>query len=302
MTTFAPKAIENSLDPERKARLKELTSTPLIGMPSIMVWLATVTIYLSSMTAAVMGVIPLWAGLIINSTIGYLTFTIIHDSLHRSLSSSARLNEFLGQTAVFMITPYVDLRMFRWGHILHHRFTSGKKDPDYILHGAWWTLPFRWMAIDALYLVHALRQGDKVSAKYMKSSMLMAAFTLSAAAILTWMGYGLEVLMLWFIPSRLIFLSLGFSFFWLPHVPHDTTQEENFTKATTVRLGMEWLMAPLLQNHHVHLIHHLYPGTPFYNNAKVWKLIEPELRQRDLAIQHGAAIHPTIYTAPGQAA
>lgn len=297
MTTFVPKQIENSLDAQRKARLKQLTNSPLFPVPSILTWAATVAIYLASIAAAVSGVIPLWVGLLINSAIGYLTFTIVHDSLHRSLSSNPRLNDLLGQTAVFMITPYVDLRMFRWGHVLHHRFTSGKKDPDYILHGAWWSLPFRWMAIDALYLVHALRHGDKVSAKYLKSSALMAAGTISAAALLTWLGYGLEVLMLWFIPSRIIFLSLGFSFFWLPHVPHDTTQEENFTKATTVRVGMEWLMAPLLQNHHVHLIHHLYPGTPFYNNAKVWKLIEPELRQRDLAIQHGAAIHPKIYPA-----
>ena len=86
------------------------------------------------------------------------------------------------------------------------------------------------------------------------------------------------------------------------HYQTDEARYENFTKATTVRLGMEWLMAPLLQNHHVHLIHHLYPGTPFYNNGKVWRLIEPELRQRDLAIQHGAAIHPTIYPAPADKA
>ena len=299
MSTYnAPAEILASLDPERRVLLKSLTKAPSVAWPTVVTWVLMTVIYLGSTAMAAMGEIPLWAGMLINSAIGYLTFTVIHDSLHRSITTRTRLNDFIGQSAVFMITPYVDLRMFRWGHILHHRFTSAVEDPDYILHGTWWTLPFRWMNIDAIYLLHALRHGDRVSGKYMKSSIRMAVGTLTAAAVLTWYGYGLQVLMLWFIPSRLIFLFLGFSFFWLPHVPHDTTQEENFTRATTIRLGMEWLMAPLLQNHHVHLIHHLYPGTPFYNNGKVWRLIEPELRRHDLAIQHGTAIRPTLYPAP----
>ncbi|WP_420467553.1 fatty acid desaturase [Panacagrimonas sp.] len=297
MAVYVPAQIAASLDPQRGAQLKSLTSAPPVAWPTVLTSALMTAIYIASIVLAVQGHIPLWVGMLVNGAIGYLTFTVVHDALHRSISTNTRLNDVIGQSAVLMITPYVDLRLFRWGHVLHHRFTSGTKDPDYILHGAWWTLPFRWMAIDALYLVHALRQGDKISAKYLKSSMAMAVLTFSVAGVLTWMGYGWEVLMLWFIPSRLIFLALGFSFFWLPHVPHDTTQEENFTKATTVRPGMEWLMAPLLQNHHVHLIHHLYPGTPFYNNAKVWKLIEPELRARDLAIQHGFAINPVIYAA-----
>jgi beta-carotene hydroxylase len=101
--------------------------------------------------------------------------------------------------------------------------------------------------------------------------------------------------MLWFIPSRLIFLGLGFSFFWLPHLPHDTVQDDNFTRATTLRLGYEWLLSPALQWQNYHLIHHMYPTTPFYNNSKVWRLLEPELRKQDLAIQHGFALYPTIY-------
>ena len=57
------------------------------------------------------------------------------------------------------------------------------------------------------------------------------------------------------------------------------------------------LLAPLLQYQHVHLIHHLYPATPFYNNHRVWRLIEPALRRHDLAIQKGFSIRPVIVAA-----
>jgi beta-carotene hydroxylase len=126
-------------------------------------------------------------------------------------------------------------------------------------------------------------------------SLLLGALFIAALVVLISMGYGKVVLMLWFIPSRIIFLSLGFSFFWLPHVPHTVTQEENFTEATTIREGMEWLMGPALQNQNFHLIHHLFPMTPFYNNRKVWQLLETELRKKDLVIQHNFAIRPTIH-------
>ena len=66
------------------------------------------------------------------------------------------------------------------------------------------------------------------------------------------------------------------------HVPHDTEQEVNFTCASTVREGLEWLLNSVMQYQNYHLIHHLYPTTPFYNNYKVWREIEPELRKKQL--------------------
>ncbi len=287
-----------SLESERRAQLKALTSTPAISWPVIAIWVFATACYVAADVFAFMGILPLWIGMLINSVVGYYFFTVVHDSIHRVVSTNTRLNDFIGQTAVLMFAPYVDLKLFRWGHILHHRFTNGPKDPDQVLHGAAWTLPLRWMFIDVLYLIHTLKHGDRISRPYLRSSMRHAAVTAVIFGALVATGYGWHVLMLWFVPSRVIFIALGFSFFWLPHVPHDTTQEDNFTRATSVRIGFEWLMSPVLQCQNYHLIHHLYPMTPFYNNRKVWLLIEPELRKCDLAVQHGFDIQPTFYPAP----
>jgi len=288
----------DSLGPDEKARFKQLTSTPRLSLLTTTMWIAVMPIYIGSDVLAFMGLIPLWVGMITNSLIGYFAFTVVHDSIHRAISTNTRLNDFIGQTAVFLGTPYVSLKLFRWAHILHHRYASGLRDPDRVLHGAWWTLPCRWVVIDVLYLIHTIRYGDKISRPHLRTSLWMAAGSATVFGALIATGYGWHVLMLWFIPSRVIFLALGFSFFWLPHVPHDTRQEENLTQATAVRIGFEWILSPLLQCQNYHLIHHLYPMTPFFNNRKVWQLIEPDLRKRDLAIQHNFHLHPTIYPAP----
>lgn len=285
------------LSPADRAELKRLTHTHGIAWPTVALWALLTLTYAAVYSTAALGWLPLWVGLILNTLVGYVAFSVAHDGIHRAIADHRGLNDAIAQLGVLLVVPYVDLRLFRWGHSLHHRHTSGPLDPDRVFHGRGWTLPLRWMFIDLAYFWHALRRGDPTSAPYLRRSLLMAVVALGLVAALTVAGYGLEVLMLWFIPSRLIQLALGFSFFWLPHVPHTVSQAENFTRATTLRFGHERWLGPLLQGQHYHLVHHLFPTTPFYNNEKVWRLIEPLLREHDLAVQHGLAIQPVIYPA-----
>ena len=121
-------------------------------------------------------------------------------------------------------------------------------------------------------------------------------------------GYGMDVLMLWFIPSRIVVGLVSFVFLWLPHLERDengrlahiTSDDpamDHLTTGTTVRIGSEGLLDPLMQWHNYHLIHHLWPTTPSYNHRAVWRLMEPELRARALRIQHGYALTPTFHPA-----
>jgi beta-carotene hydroxylase len=296
-----PNLTLDHLTPAQRDEFRRLTTTPALAWPTVLMWAALTVTFVGVYALCGTGVWPLWLGTLLNTIVGYVGFSVAHDAIHRSISTNTRLNDWIGQLGVMLLIPFVDLRLFRWGHVLHHRFASGARDPDTALRGSWWTLPLRWMFIDVAYLIHALRNGDRISTPFLHNSLRMAAIVIALLLALTFAGYGLEVLMLWFIPSRLIQLMLGFSFFWLPHVPHDVTQEQHFTRATTIRQGYEWLLGPLLQCQHYHLVHHLFPGTPFYNNYRVWTLIEPEMRRHDLAVQRGFAIHPEIRPAQGAA-
>jgi len=198
---------------EQQRQFKVLTGTPAIAWLTVAMWVVLTAVFLSCDILGASGRIPLWLGMLLNSVVGYLAFSVVHDSLHRAISTNTKLNDWIGQLAIVLVAPYVSLKLFRWGHILHHRFANGPRDPDRALHGPWWQLPLRWLFIDVVYLMYAIRHGDKVSRPFLIESYWSAALFASVLAGLTVLGYGQEVLMEWFIPSRLIFLTLGFSFF-----------------------------------------------------------------------------------------
>lgn len=287
--------------PDNAARIGEITTPPLLAWQTVAMMMVCLGVFFSAITLSVMGVIPLWMGALINGLVGYLIFSVVHDAIHRAISTNTKLNDAIGQTGLFAFSPMVSLSLFRWGHIQHHRFASGSNDPDrWCFEGPACLLPVRWMFIDVWYFIFVVRSRDATAYKYLKPTLALSGMTLTAFAVLTVLGYGWEVLFLWFIPTRITSLLLGFAFFWLPHEPHDVSQEENFTRATTIRQGWEWLLSPLLQYQNYHLIHHLFPRTPFFRNGEMWELLKPELRKHDLAIQHDFDITPEIV--PGREA
>ena len=290
----------------KKAELYRLTNPPRLAWPTVALLLYIVAGVMAVDVAAVRGWLPLWAGMLLNGVFMWPVFHVAHDALHRAASSNPELNDWIGRIGLFMIAPHVSLGVFRYSHMIHHRFTNDPQDPDHYIHGSAWTLPLRWMSFDLYYAWYNLRSQDPRGRKSLRGTVPMALVTLAVMLGLTWAGWGREVLMLWLIPSRITIGLIAFTFLWLPHLDGDehgqlvhittaASTTNNLTAGTTMRLGREGVLAPLMQWHNYHLIHHLWPTTPSYNHAKVWALMEPELRARDLRIQHGFALIPTLH-------
>ena len=73
-------------------------------------------------------------------------------------------------------------------------------------------------------------------------------------------------------------MALSFSFDYLPHKPHFVLASENPYRAT--RLFADPLLTPIFLYQNYHLVHHLYPGIPFYRYARVWREKRDELTRR----------------------
>lgn len=282
---------------DKIAEFRALTETPTLAIPTVLLAATVIPGVLILDALAVLGHVPLFWAAGANIILYYFFFSVIHDGVHRAIAKNKTLNDFICQLSITCYAPFAAMPLFRWAHMEHHRFTNDERDPDDWSHGAWWSLPLRWMVIDMNYGWRAITSTKPATRKVLKESLvyIIGGFAFVAGVIA--LGYGYELLVLWFIPSRLAFIGIGFSFFWLPHAhaPNEDMelrQSENYTLATTLRLGCEPVLNPLLQYQNYHLIHHLWPTTPFYNNQKVWRLIEAELRERDLAITKPFDIQP----------
>lgn len=287
--------------PSKRAAVSALSKVPFVSPAVLGLFLFSFGGVISTDVLAVNGVIGLGWACVLNCFFMYWQFTVVHDAIHRSAARGQRLNDWFGRAGLATFAPHVGLGIFRWAHVQHHRYTNGERDPDVWMHCPWWQIPFRWLSIDVGYVLFVLQKGDPVGRRHLLKTLVNTLFTLGVAGALVYLGYGWEVLFLWFIPSRVTFFIVGFVFFWLPHVKDDVSAEQDLTLASSVRLGHEWLMTPLCQFHNYHLIHHLFPTMPSYRHLKAWRLLEPELMRRNLQIQHGLALHPTVHLGQGGA-
>lgn len=298
MTTKTGNIRPQDMPDDIRQEFRKLTAIPEIAWPTMILAITFISGMIALWALALTETIAPWICGVLAGLLGNWSFTIIHDGTHRSIAANKTLNDWVARITIALIVPWATLEMLRWAHAQHHRHTGGKLDPDLWSQGPWWQLPFRWALIDVGYIIQILKHGDKTAYKHLRRTLVHMAVAIGIAALLTINGFGEQAFWMMLVPSRIALVGLGFTFFWLPHVPHDTEQSQNFTRASTIRLGHERFFNIALQYQNFHLLHHMYPTTPHYHNARLWHLLEPLLRERELAIQYGFAIHPDIEVPP----
>jgi fatty acid desaturase len=212
----------------------------------------------------------------------YSAFTPAHDASHLSVGRSRALNGLVGRLATApLFGPFVALRA---AHLAHHRHVNeGPDDPDhYAGRGPAWQLPLRWLTQDLSYYGWIIRQRGRLPRRDLAETVLVVALQLIVVALLVWAGEGRAVLLAWLIPSRLALAALACTFDWLPHRPHTVPAREDRYRASHITTGPGFTALMWFQNYH--LVHHIYPGIPFYRYRRVWR------RQREAWLARGARV------------
>ena len=285
--------------PSKEQYFRELKQTPAVSWPAVGLFLLGLAVIGGASSMALSGVIPLWVATLANGFGLYLVFSIMHEALHRNVSTNGRFNEIMGRISLLLLIPAAPLEIARWAHFQHHRFTSDDTDPDNFIHDAkWWDLLLRWPNFDLYYLYRFLRDGGEHKKRHARALSMQAGVFVLGVAALTYFGYGMEVLFLWILASRVGLFLVALVFVSLPHHPAKITAQENEYQATTIRQGWEWLLTPLFVYQNYHLIHHLYPTAPFYNYIKIWHLKYDELIAHNPAIHKGFGLTPVNYERP----
>lgn len=251
-----------------------LTQRPKIAWPTIMLLVAAFAIFGLSTFAYVAGTLPLFWAILINAIAAYMSFTPAHDASHNAVSTNRQVNEWVGRIATVLQSPVPFFRTFRYVHMQHHRFTNDEtKDPDvYVGTGPAWLLPFKWATLDLNYFHYYSKRSEfmKRPESERRELYLACLFGITVFTAVTAVGWLHYYLLLFLIPTRLTAILLALTFDFLPHYPHQAHAKGEPFRCTSNRVGMEWLLTPLLLYQNYHLVHHLYPTVPFYRYLKAW--------------------------------
>ncbi len=273
-----------------------LTQRPKIAWPTVMLLVAAYAIFGLSTFAYVQGALSLFWAIVFNTIAAYLSFTPAHDASHNAVSTNRQLNEWVGRIATALQSPVPFFRTFRYIHMQHHRFTNDEtKDPDlYVGTGPNWLLPFKWATLDLNYFHYYFKRSEfrKRSESERRELYLAVLFGMVVFTAVTFAGWLHYYLLLFLVPTRFtaIFLSLTFDF--LPHYPHQAHAKDEPFRCTSNRVGMEWLLTPVLLYQNYHLVHHLYPTVPFYRNLKVWDARKRYHESQNPAITNAFSLGP----------
>jgi beta-carotene hydroxylase len=266
----------------QNAEFNKLRSCPKVAWPTVALFAVCVTIIGTIWYAAIAHGFPLWLGAIINGITAYYLFSVVHDSSHNSVSKNKFLNDLLGRIGLVYFAPLAPMDVARYIHMAHHKYANDpERDPDGYAHKLDVWFPLRWLNFDYYYAKwFILKGGDYAKRKY-PSLLAYVAFIIGSCATIIWLGFGMELLMLWFIPTRISSFLFVLVFSFLTHQPFETFAKENEYKATALRVGGEWILSPLMANHNYHLIHHLFPNAPFYNYIKIMRIRGDEILAND---------------------
>lgn len=198
--------------------LHRLKSAPSVAWPTVLLFFVCTGVIGTVWYACIMDMLSLWAGALINGIAAYYLFSVVHDSSHNAVSRYVWLNEALGRIGLVYFAPLAPMDVARYIHMAHHRFANDPdRDPDAYAHKLDWLFPLRWLNFDYFYTKWFFTKGGDFARRKYGAVAAYAAFILGSCVVIIWAGYGLELLMLWFIPTRISSFLFVFVFSFLTH-------------------------------------------------------------------------------------
>lgn len=238
--------------------------------PEIAVVLGSYATFALSTYLYLAGIFPYWLTFLLSGVALYAVFTPLHDSTHRSASSSPFVNELIGNVSAFLLVPGFTAALYRYLHLEHHRRTGElTTDPDEVFVSGWW--PVRaivWCCPDIQWIIWYFKRRHLRPAG--ERRVYWAGLGFSAIWHTAWLTspYAWEFFLLWMLPQRLGLGLVVYLFAYIQH-PDGIEQKDNPFQAT--RLIKGGLMSRILMlGQSQHLMHHLFPSVPFYRYYKAW--------------------------------
>lgn len=254
-----------------------------VAWPTVILALILAVSYVAAVVATLAGFLALWIAVPLVAIITYLSYTVLHESVHGSISGNDRsmrwLNKALGYVAAWI--TMIPLTAHRHEHMAHHRYANDEEsDPDFHIGHMRDSLlaPVRaalqaWVSQFAYYAKN--RWADAPRRQNVYLCLEVAAALLPRVAVIL-SGYWMQGIALFVLAWMIGAIILVYLFAYVVHRPHEQVGRYLDTAtivppgSAPVHAGLNWLW--MFQNYHS--VHHLFPRVPFYKYAELYQDIE----------------------------
>lgn len=250
-----------------------------------------VTVFAGSLTASLLWPTPavLVPAFLLNTLLGVLVFTPLHEACHGIASRSRRLNEAVMYACwpFFLHSPF----LFREIHNQHHAHTGDDPhDPDSFTKRK--TLAGQWAASMFLVFHYYVR--------YVREGRSKAHVVISLAGPVGMLGLALStdlgpaLLSAWVLPN---FFAIGILAYINTALPHAETPATSRIDATRI-LEVPRLAEMVMCAQNLHLVHHLKPTLPWYKYRAYWHEHEARLRAKGAIVSYNLGACPVPRLSP----
>jgi len=257
----------------------------LVCMPTVLLVAFVLIGFTINLTLFAMGLLPIWAAIILLAIFTYMSYTPLHEAAHGNIHGGQEPLEWLNKLCGFLVAPLIAVpyASHRIEHFTHHRYTNHpEKDPDYIMSGMaagpWGALKtvlkFLWVQ-NTYFVKHGWASATRKERAIYCAEIALSIGWRTAFVLLVDQPGDLTVLIAGYIAGALF---TAYWFAYRPHIPYQEQQRYRTTNSLIMPVWMkpfEWFW--LGQN--LHSIHHLFPRVPFYRYHAVHRDIEPILRE-----------------------
>ncbi len=282
----------------------------VVAWPTIILGFVLPGSYVGVIAVALAGILSLWFAVPLAALVTYLSYTVLHESVHGSISGNDKslrwLNRTLGYLAAWV--TMIPFTAHRQEHMAHHRFANDReRDPDFRIGHmrdsflAPVSAALRaWVSQLSFYAKNRWSDAPRWQNLYLCLELAAALLPRLAVAVA---GYWLEALALFLLAWLIGAIVLIYLFAYVVHRPHE--QVGRYVDTATIlppqspllQRGFNWLW--MYQNYHS--IHHLFPRVPFYKYAELYREIEDVMEAKRAPI-HRLSVRGLDQVSPKQIA
>ncbi|MEP0070595.1 fatty acid desaturase [Pyruvatibacter sp.] len=202
----------------------------------------------------------------------FWSFTPLHEAVHRNLSNIIWLNDTVGTLGAQLLLPGFSTSLYRFLHVTHHARTGQKDDPDLKftqdnLLLCWFNSAF----LDVLWTRYYLSVWNErpVAERARFGLGLFLYLTMFVVAFIS--PYTLEFFIAFVVPMLLGRVVTVYLFATIQHRQGHEQRVDPFGATSIQDVHSRWWKHLFMLGQSQHLIHHLYPGVPWFKYDPIWR-------------------------------